>query len=69
MTHTFRIISNNCATMAPKRAEIERWEVDVIALQETRLGNLGQIATGAKLREQNWQAFFGKPMANKVTMS
>jgi exonuclease III len=53
--------------MAPKRAEIEGWEADVIALQETRLGTLGQITTGAKLREQNWQAFFGKPMANKVT--
>ena len=44
-------------------------KADVIALQETRLGNLGQVAVGAKLREQNWQAFFGKPMANKVTQS
>ena len=49
----FRIISNNCATMAPKRAEIEGWEADVIALQETRLGSIGQIATGARLRKQN----------------
>ena len=68
-SHKFRIISNNCSTMAPKRAEIEGWEADVIAIQETRLGSLGQITAGAKLREQKWQAFFGKPMVNKATKS
>ena len=68
-SNKFRIISNNCSTMAPKRAEIEGWEADVIALQETRLGNIGQITTRAKLREQKWQAFFGKPMVNKATKS
>ena len=53
--------------MAPKRGEIAEWQADVIALQETRLGSLAQLKTGAKLREENWQAFFGKPMANKAT--
>ena len=53
----FRVISNICSAMAPKRAEIEGWKADVIALQEIRLGSLAQLRTGAKLREENWQAF------------
>lgn len=53
--------------MAPKMAEIAEWQADVIALQETRLGSLAQLKIGAKMQEEKWQTFFGKPMANKAT--
>ena len=56
----FKIISNNCATLAPKIEEIMSWEVDAIALHETRLSNLLQAKLAAKMAKEKWQAFFGK---------
>ena len=47
--------------------EIAEWPADVIALQETRLGNLAQLKVGAKMREANWQTFFGRAMETKAT--
>ena len=53
--------------MAPKNAEISEWEADVIVLQETRLSSIAQLKVGAKLRENDWQVFFGRPTAAKAT--
>ena len=53
--------------MAPKATEIVEWPADIIALQETRLGNLAQRKVGAKMKEGNWQTFFGKAMETKAT--
>lgn len=55
------ILPNNCATMAPKATEIAEWPADIIALQETRLGNLAQLKVGANMKEENWQTFTAKP--------
>ena len=49
--------------MGPKVNEIASWEADIIALQETKLGSIGQLKVGAKMKEANWQTFFGRAMA------
>ena len=67
MPSNFTILSNNCATMAPKVKEIASWEADIIALQETKLGSLAQLKVGAKMKEANWQTYFGKAMATTAT--
>ena len=46
--------------MTSNVAELASWEVDVIALQETRLSNIGQMKIAARLHEEEWQTFFGK---------
>ena len=53
--------------MGPKVAEIAGWNADIIALQETTLGSLAQMKAGAKMKEENWQTFFGKALATAAT--
>ena len=53
--------------MGPKVNEIARWEADIIALQETKLGSIAQLKVGAKMKEANWQTFFGRAMATTAT--
>ena len=56
-----------CNDGAKGHIEIVDWQADVIALQETRLGSLAQLKAGAKMQEEKWQTFFGKPMATNAT--
>ena len=65
----FKIISNNCATLAPKVEEIMGLEVDALALQETRLSSLLQAKLAAKMAKEKWQAFFGRPTSAAASSS
>ena len=61
----FRVTSANISSLPPRWTKVARWDTEVLALQETRLGVLEQIHARDNFGEHGWDLSFGMPMKHQ----